>query len=380
MRIRRAFSLFLLLLIGASGIMEANSAAARSFVFVGTFADGGTIYSYRFDPVAGRLSAPKVAAKSPRPEWLALHPGGKFLYAVNEIPAYAGQPAGSLSVFAVDSSTGKLSLLDRASSRDEGPAHVTTDRTAKYVLISNYPQGSLVVLPVLKDGRLGNPSAFVRHQGSGLDPERQAGPHVHAVVLSPDNRFALVADLGLDEVIVYPFDESHGTLGKAQITKVKPGSGPRHLVFSSTGKFVYLLNELSSSVTVFSYEAAAGALAELQTISSLSTDFAGRSFAAEIAIHPSGKFLYASNRGEDSIAVFAIDQAAGTLEAVENTPTKGKTPRNFAIDPSGSWLLVGNQESDSIVTFRIDGKTGHLTPAGKVVQVGSPVCIQFDPR
>ena len=264
--------------------------------------------------------------------------------------------------------------MNQVSSHDEGPAHITLDRTGKYALVSNYTLGSVAVFPVLKDGRLGEATSFVQHKGSSVNPERQKGPHAHAIALSPDNRFAVVADLGLDQLLVYSFDAAKGTLGaKPQIVKAAPGAGPRHLVFSSDGRFLYVINELQSTVVTYSYNAATGALHELQTISTLPKTFSGNNTAAEIEIHPSGKFLFASNRGEDSIAVFAIDSDTGTLMHVENDPTGGKTPRNFAIDPTGSWLLAANQDSDDIVVFRIDHKTGHLTPTGECSRCRHPL-------
>ena len=248
----------------------------------------------------------------------------------------------------------------------------------KYALVSNYTAGSVAVFPVLKDGRLGEATSFVQHKGSSVNPQRQKGPHAHAVALSPDNRFAVVADLGLDELLIYSFDSAKGTLGaNPQVVKTAPGAGPRHLAFSSDGRFLYLINELQSTVLTYSYNATTGALHELQTISTLPKTFSGNSTAAEIQIHPSGKFLFASNRGDDSIAVFAIDSGTGALTHVENDPTSGKTPRNFAIDPTGSWLLSANQDSGNIVVFRIDQKTGHLTPTGDVFQIPSPTCLKF---
>lgn len=379
MRTRRTvFVLQLLLLTGLCLVNAAGAADTKSLVYVGTYTDQGSqgIYNYEFDPATGGLTALGLGAESPNPTFLALDPNHKFLYAANEISSYNGKATGSVSAFAIAAS-GKLSPLNQVSARDEGPAHVATDKTGKYVLIANYPRGSVAVFPVLGDGELGEATAFVQHRGSSVDPDRQTGPHAHEVVMSPDNRFALVMDLGIDQVLVYPFDASKGTLGEPRTAKVKPGSGPRHLVFNPSGKVAYLIDEMFSNITVFSYDAASGALAELQTISTLSEGFKGKNKAAEIAIHPSGKFLYASNRGEDSIAVFAIAAKKGTLRSIERVPTQGKTPRNFAIDPSGSWLLAANQDSNNIVSFRIDAKTGHLTPGGPVVQLASPVCIQF---
>ena len=262
---------------------------------------------------------------------------------------------------------------------DPGPAHLAVDRTGKNVLTTNYPLGSVTVLPILDGGRLGDVSDFVRHKGSSVNPQRQQGPHAHSVTMSPDNRFALVADLGIDQVIVYPFDAANGKLGAPHAVKVHPGAGPRHLTFSPDGRFVYLINEMGSTVTVFAYEASPGNLTERQTITTLPSGFSGENGSAEIQILPSGKFVYASNRGDDSIAVFAVDRVKGTLTFVERVPTEGKTPRNFAIDPSDTWLLAANQNSNNLVTFRINPKTGRLTPTGQVLEVNAPVCIQFVP-
>jgi 6-phosphogluconolactonase len=351
---------------------------SRRLVYVGTYTDGSKgIYAYRFDAFAGKLTALGLAADSPNASFLALALDGHTLYAVNEISNFNGQPTGSVSAFAVDLATGMLSLLSRGSSRAEGPAFITLDRTGKYALVANYPMGSVVVFPILQNGLLGEASAFVQHEGSSVNPQRQQGPHAHAIAMSPDNRFAIVADLGLDQLIVYPFDPGKGSLGTPRTVRTAPGTGPRHLVFSPDGRYLYVINEMSSTVAVYAYDAESGSLRQLQTISTLPKGFTGTNTAAEIDITSSGKFLYASNRGNDSIAVFAIDPAKGALKLVEVAPTGGKTPRNFVIDPTGSWLLVGNQDSDDIVVFRIDVKTGHLTATGETVQISKPVCIKF---
>jgi 6-phosphogluconolactonase len=384
-RIRLHMIGVVLLLVVAQSFLGSESAAwaaAKDLVYIGTYTDHGSkgIYVYRFDATTGQVTTLGLAAESPQPSFLTVDPTEHFLYAVNELDTYKGQHTGAVSAFAIDAATGKLSLLNEVSSRDAGPAHITLDQTGKYALVSNYTLGSVAVFPVLQDGRLGDFTAFVRHKGSSVNVERQEGPHAHAVALSPDNRFALVADLGLDQILVYPFDPAAGTLGnEPHITKTHPGAGPRHLVFDPSGKFLYVINEMQSSVVSYSYDAARGELHELKTISTLPDKFAGNSDAAEIAVHPSGKFLYASNRGHDSIAVFSIDPVKGALTRVEFVPTKGKTPRNFAIDPTGSWLFVANQASDDVVVFRIDGKTGHLTPTGQVLSVASPACVKFVP-
>jgi 6-phosphogluconolactonase len=373
--------LFLFLISLASSVLAAAEPAQQTYLgYVGTYTDHGSkgIYAFRFDSSTGKLTSLGLAAEAVEPSFLAIDPSGRFLYAANETANYNGQPTGAVSAFAIQPDTGKLSLLNQVSSRDEGPAHITLDRTGKYALVSNYALGSVAVFPVLKDGRLGEATSFVRHKGSSVNSQRQAGPHAHAAALSPDNRFAVVADLGLDQLLVYSFDAAKGTLGaQPQIVRASAGAGPRHLVFSSDGRFLYVINELQSTVAAYSYDATTGALHELQTISTLPKSFSGNSTGAEIEIHPSGKFLFASNRGHDSIAVFAIDSHEGTLTPVETDSTSGKTPRSFAIDPTGSWLLAANQDSDNIVVFRVDQKTSQLRSTGETLQLQSPVCLTF---
>ena len=369
----------LLFLICVSAICFAQPPAGTSnLVYVGTYTDHGSkgIYYYRFDSKTGQLKPLGLAAETSNPSFLVLDAKRRLLYAANETDSYKDEATGSVSAFAIHED-GKLSLLNQVSSKGPGPAYVTMDRTGKYVLVANYSKGNIAVFPVLGNGDLGEASAFVQHKGSSVNADRQSGPHAHAIVLSPDNRFALVADLGIDQVLAYPFDASKGALGQPRITRISPGSGPRHLSFDRSGKFVYLINEMRSDITVFFYNPANGALSELQTISTLPKDFAGQSTAAEIEVHPSGKFLYASNRGHDSIAVFAISESGGKLTPIEYVSTQGKTPRHFAIDPTGKWLLAANQDSNNIVIFRINAVSGRLTPNGQVIQIPSPVCIKF---
>ncbi len=376
-------SAILVLTFFAFVLMHATGSAPRKYLlYVGTYTDHGGkgIYAARFDVFTGKLTSLGLAAEAAEPSFLAVGARGKFLYAVDETSKYNGQPTGAVSAFAIDPDTGKLSFMNQVSSQDEGPAHIILDRTGKFALISNYTLGSVAVFPVLKDGRLGDASWFVRHKGSSLDVERQKGPHAHAIAISPDNRFAIVADLGLDQLLIYPFDALRGTLGtKPKIVKTAPGSGPRHLVFSSDGRFLYVITEMKSTVIAYSYDGTTGDLHELQTVSTLPADFNGRNSAAEIEILPNGRFLFASNRGDDSIAVFAVDSHLGTLKLLEMDSAGGKTPRNFAVDPSGSWLLVANQDSNAIIVFHIDRKTGHLMPTGETLQIPSPVCLRFTP-
>ena len=364
---------------------EMTAAASKmneSLVYIGTYTDQQSkgIYGYRFNSSTGQLTPLGLAAESANPSFLTTDARGHFLYAVNELDSYQGQPTGAVSAFAIDSATGKLSLLNQVASHDQGPAHIAIDRTGKFAFVSNYPLGSMAVFSVLKDGQLGKLSAFVRHQGSSANKQWQQGPHVHQVVFSPDNRFALVADPGIDQVMAYPFDAGNGKLGKPVIAHAPPGSGPRHFAFDPGGRFLYVVNELLSSVLTYAYDPRSGALSQAGIISTLPGGFSGTNYAAEIAVHPSGKFLYASNRGDDSLAVFAIDPSKGTLKPIEFVQTNGKRPRNFALDPTGSWLLVGNQESDNVVVFRIDGKTGRLTATGEAIPVPSPACVTFVPQ
>jgi 6-phosphogluconolactonase len=278
-----------------------------------------------------------------------------------------------------------LTLLNEVASKGADPCYITVDKTGKYVLVANYTGGSVAVFPVLEDGRLGEASAFIQHTGHGADPERQEGPHAHSIDLSFDERFAIVDDLGLDETLVYKFDKTKGSLSLndpqvyTTLAKADPGAGPRHFAFNPNGKFAYVVNEIQSTVSVFSYDGSAGALRRLQTISTYPKEFSAHNDDAEIEVLPSGKFLYASNRGHDSIAVFAIDPQKGTLTLIEYALTRGKTPRSFEIAPGGSLLFAANEKSNNIVVFSIDAKTGRLTPTGKVLDVSEPVCVKFVP-
>jgi len=352
-------------------------------VYFGTYtgATSKGIYVSTFDVRSGALGEPQLAAETPSPSFLAAHPSGNYLYAVNEVDTFEGQPTGSVSAFAVDRSTGKLSLLNQQSSRGAGPAHLSVDRSGRDVLVANYGGGNIAVLPIAGDGRLAPASAFVQHTGSSVNPSRQKEPHAHAINVDPSNRFAYVADLGLDKVLIYRFDPARGALepNDPPSAPVQAGAGPRHLAIHSTGRFLYVINELICTVTAFTRDPQTGGLKAMQTISTLPAgeivkpDYS----TAELLLHPSGRFLYGSNRGHNTIVEFSVDQKTGRLTYVENAPTKGRTPRGFGIDPSGTWLIAGNQESDSVVVFRIDSKTGRLTPIAQTLSVGAPVSVEF---
>jgi 6-phosphogluconolactonase len=308
-------------------------------------------------------------------------PAGRYVYAVNEISDYEGQHSGGVTAFSVDRKSGRLTFLNEVASRGADPCYISFDKAGHFVLVANYTGGTLATFPVRENGRLGQAAAFVQLTGSSVNRERQEAAHAHWIELTPDNRFALAADLGTDEVQIYRFHAQNGWLtpNDSPFAKLMPGSGPRHVAISPDGEFVYVLSELKSTVSAFKYDATRGRLHELQTISALPENFFGKNEAAELVMHPSGKFLYASNRGEDGIAVFRVDAEKGTLMPIEHVPTEGKTSRHVAIDPTGSFLLAANQESNNIVVFRVDSGTGKLITTGQKLEVASPVCIAFLP-
>lgn len=373
------------LLAAVSIATAATAGKGKYLMYVGTYTlEGSTskgIYVYRYDAASGKVTSIGLAAQTTNPSFVAVSPNHRFLYAVNEVGNYKGEKSGAVSAFAIDRTSGKLTLLNEVASKGADPCYITVDKTGKYVLVANYTGGSVAAFPILADGKLGEPSAFIQHTGHGPNTERQEGPHAHSIDMSPDNRFAIVDDLGLDETLVYKFDPAKGTLtpNNPPFAKSDPGAGPRHFAFHPNGKFAYRINEMGNTVSVLAYDAAGGVLQPLQTISALPKDFTGQDDDAEIEVHPSGKFLYASNRGHDSITVFAIDANTSKLTLVEYASTKGSSPRNFEIDPSGSLLFAANEKSDNIVVFKIDQKSGRLTPTGKVFDISQPVCVRFVP-
>lgn len=361
------------------------AAPAVYWVYVGTYTGGARgrgIYLMEFDALTGKLSAPRLAAASSDPSFLAIHPNREFLYAVNESGRILGHNDGGVSAFAIDPNKGTLELLNQQLPAGSGPAHLVVDRQGLNVLVANYGSGSVGVLPIARDGRLKPATTKIQHAGHGADPGRQSGPHAHSINLDASNRFAVAADLGLDKVLVYAYDPARGLLKPHDppAAKVAPASGPRHFAFHPEGRFGYVINEMANTVTAFAYDADNGILTEIQTISTLPEGFKGESYTAEVQVHPTGRYLYGSNRRHDSIAAFSIDPSSGKLTLIGITPTQGKNPRNFAIDPTGAFLLAENQDSDSIVVFRIDPQTGALTPTGQTVRVSKPVCIKMIPR
>ena len=382
-----------LLLVAVTGSFAASK---HYLLYVGTYTNSGSkgIYAYRYDAESGKLSPLGLAAETASPSFLAVAPGHEFLYAVNEVHDYKGQASGGVTAFAIDRKTGKLRELNEVASRGADPCYIALDKSGKYVLVANYNGGNIAAFPLSADGHIGEASSVVQDEGAvGPNKERQEKAHAHWIDTSARNRFAYVADLGLDRVLIYKFDASKGMLSRGDSSgaagspdtkdffsaNLGPGSGPRHVAFSADGNFMYALGELDSTVTVFANDAKE-TYRSIQKISALPAGFSGKNDAAEIVIHPSGKFLYSSNRGDDSIAVFAIDQSIGKLTFLERVPGGGKTPRNFALDPTGTRLLVANEESGNVVEFRIDSATGKLTAMGEVAKVPSPVCLVFVPQ
>lgn len=373
--------LFVLLIFLFTALFVRAVQMNEYWMYVGTYTKTASrgIYAFRFQPSTGRIFPVGLAAEAVNPSFLAVHPNNRFLYAVNEVSNYEGKN-GYVSAFSINPRTGQLTFLNQTSTGGSDPCHITIDQSGKWVLVANYSSGSVSVLAIESDGKLGRSSAFVQHSGSSVNPRRQEGPHAHSVVRSPDNRYLLVSDLGLDKVMIYRFDSTRGVLepNDPPFVPVSPGSGPRHLAFHLLGRLAFQINELNSTVTSFAYDPDHGILKEIQTVSTLPAGFSGFSTTAEVSVHPNGRFVYGSNRGHDSIAVFSID-TKGMLVPLENASTQGKTPRHFALDPTGSYLVAANQDSNNLVLFKI-GQTGTLALAGTTLQVPMPVCAVFVPR
>ncbi len=378
---RRAFFSLSLLLLAAL-----PSAAQSSLVYIGTYtarAGGATkdptskgIYVAHFDHATGKLSAPELAAEATNPSFVAIHPNGKYLYAVGEMYGGGGRPGGTVTSFSIDPSTGKLTQLNQVGSEGGGPCFVTIDKTGKWALVANYGTGSVASIAVGPDGKLGAAASVIQHKGAGTDPARQKGPHAHSINLDARNRFAVAADLGLDRLFIYKFDAKTGKLSHHGEFHTKPGSGPRHFSFHPSGKFAFVINEMAMTLTSMFWDGNAGKLVEIETLPTIPGAVEKGMSTAEVLAHPSGNFVYGSNRGHDTIAVFNVDKR-GRLARTANEPTQGKTPRNFGISPDGKWLIAANQNSDSLVVFQIDEATGVLTPTGQKLEVAMPVCVRF---
>src|SRR5579864_3090647 len=408
MRLIRCF-----VLLAFSAVLSVSSAwsvpapSGEYFVYFGTYTGftyvpeglpaGGShskgIYVSRFQPATGKVSKPELAAEIVNPAFLAVHPNQRFLYVATEDPLSRGpnfDHESYVSAFAIDLSTGKLHLLNTLPTGGTSTCYLSVDKTGHYVLMANFGNSSVTVLRINDDGTIGEQTAFMKHIGHGKDPAFQSKAHPHSIDVSPDNRFAIVSDLGIDKVFVYHFNAETGALSPEQppFVEAERGGGPRHFVFDSAGKFGYALHEMSGFVTVMAWDGANGSFTKVQDAKTLQPDFVGSNDSAEIAIHPNGKFLYESNRrfrgpqmwGPDSIGVFAIDASNGTLSEVEQVAPGGTMPRSFAIDPTGSYLFAANELTGNVVLFHIDENSGRLTPANREVKIDVPVCIVFVPK
>jgi 6-phosphogluconolactonase len=360
----------------------AQQPAGGILVYVGTYTSNNRaegMYVYRLDPASGALTRLQLVTGVDNPSFLAFHPNGRYLYAVEEISNYQGQNSGSLAAFGINPSTGLLTLLNRTSSYGAIPAHLQVDPAGRFLVVANYVGGNDVVVALQPDGRLGEQTDGRQHEGRGPNRQRQEAPHPHMILFDPAGRYVFDPDLGIDKIMAWRWDGTNGRLLANDLPygQVSSGAGPRHMAFHPSGRWVYVINELDNTVSAFAYDPERGALQIMQTLSTLPADFSGTSNCAEIVVHPNGRILYGSNRGHDSLAVFGVDPQTGWLTPAGWEPTQGRTPRNFNIDPSGTLLLAANQDGNSLVPFRIDGQTGRLTATGAVTAATAPVCVLF---
>lgn len=355
--------------------------ADEPLVFISAFAagDDGAIHAYQLETKTGRLKLVHRTTDVEHPFFMAVSPDREFLYSIHA-EKFGGEDHEQVAAYEIEGRTGRLKLLDHQSALGSGSCYLDVDATGKTVLVANYFTGSVASLPVMEDGSLGEASSFIQHAGSSVDPKRQDGPHAHCIVISPDNRFAYAADLGIDQVLGYRLDAATAKLSPNQqpFVKTPPGAGPRHLTFHPNGKHVYVINELKNSVTLFDYVAASGMLIKRQTISTLPDDFDGTSYCADVKVTPNGKFLYGTNRGHDSIAAYSVGDD-GRLTLIGMEPSLGNGPQNLAITPCGELLICANMPENNVVVFRIDPETGGLKSVGEPVSMPKPTCIMLLP-
>lgn len=376
-----------IVLSAAATLLGGSLCHAKNYIlYVGTYTTGDSkgIYAYRYNGDTGELQSLGLVAETENPSFLTADAKGEHLFAVNEVQKYKGESSGGVSSFNIDRKSWKLSAINEVASHGADPCYISLDRTGRFALVANYTGGNVAVIPIAADGRLSDASSVVKDEGTlGPNKERQESPHAHWIAATARNRFVYVSDLGLDRVLIYKFDADHGTLAQGSSNQkdfysatLAPGTGPRHVAFSSNGRFMYVLGEMDATVTVFSNESNEQYKA-IQKVSGLPAGFSGENTAAEVVIHPNGKYLYTSNRGADDIAEFKIDSSSGKLTLVGQVPSGGKEPRNFALDPTGKRMLVANQVSGNIVEYDVDPATGKPSPNGKEVKVGAPVCLIF---
>ena len=357
-------------------IIKLNAQTKENYLLIGTYNSPKSegIYVYRFNSLTGKIDSVSMT-KSMNPSFLAVAASGKFVYAVNEIEKDGN--GGNVSAFSFDNKNGNLSFINQQLTGGDNPCHVKIDKTGKWISVSNYSSGNFSILPLNKDGSINSKIQTIQNTGSGINKERQNEPHLHCTNFSPDYKFLYSVDLGIDKLISYSFNETTGNINNtaSQIINTKPGAGPRHFTFSPSGKFAYLLEELTGTISAYSY--GKGNLNLIQNISTLPANFKGQAGSAEILVSSDGKYLYASNRGEsNTIAIFKID-SKGKLSLAGHQSTLGTAPRNFNFDPTGNYLFVANQNSDEIVIFKINHSNGLLKDTGKRISIGKPVCLRW---
>lgn len=371
-----------------SGLMlDAAEENGPYWVYFGTYTGGKSrgIYRSRFDPKTGALSEAELAAEVTNPSFLAVHPTRKFLYAVGEVSNINGKKAGGVHAFALDSKTGALTKLNAKDSGGAGPCHLTVDATGKCVVVANYGGGSCGSLKIEADGSLGEMVSFHQHQGKSVNPARQQGPHAHSANIDAANRYCVVADLGLDQLLVFQVDPEAGKLipNQPPFYATPPGSGPRHFAFHPNGKFAYACGELDMTIIALKYDAASGSFAPVNVAPTLPKDtpdaIRAKSSTAEVVVHPSGQYAFVSNRGHNSIAIFKLDAETGAATPAGHVTGDIQTPRNFNLDPTGRWILVGNQDGDSVTVFGWDNEQGVSKRTNNKIVVGRPVCVRFVP-
>ncbi|HEX9129769.1 MAG TPA: lactonase family protein [Gemmatimonadaceae bacterium] len=353
-----------------------------TLLYVGTYTEGTKsegVYILRMDRRSGKLGRVGSADAGANPSFLAMHPNGRFLYAVNEVETHNGKPTGAVTAFTIASDTGALTRRNEQPSEGGSPCYVSVDRGGRVVLVANYSAGSIALLPIEGDGTLAAATSVVRHAGAGPNKERQEAPHAHCIVTDPSNRFALAADLGADRVFVYRLDLDGKSLRHIEggDAVMRPGAGPRHIAFHTTLPLVFVANELDSTVATLRFDAERGALSLVDSHSTIPSGWSGTNYPADIHVAPSGRTVYVSNRGHNSIAVFSVAASTGALTLDQVVSTEGDWPRNFSLDPTGRWLLVANQRSDSVIVFARDQETGRLTPTPQRITLPSPVCLRF---
>ncbi|NIA29685.1 MAG: beta-propeller fold lactonase family protein [Actinobacteria bacterium] len=368
-----------IIIAGCTSNNKTKNMAQDFLVYVGTYTNGESegIYLYRLNTANGELTYFSKTTGIENPSFLAIRPGGNYLYSVSQVRSQSGD----IFAYRISPQTGELIFLNKQSSEGAGPCHVSVDHSGKWVLAANYTGGTVSILPIMEDGSLGSATDVIKHHGSSVNPDRQKEPHPHSIWVSPDNRFAFVPDLGMDKIMIYKLDLVNGKLlpNDPPFFKTAPGSGPRHFTFHPSGKFAFVISELASTITSMKYDSTNGALTKIETVSTLPAGWTGESYCADIHTSPDGKFVYGSNRGHNSIAVFSFGEKSEKLSLIECEPVQGDWPRNFAIDPGGTILLAANKKSNNVVTFWIDQKSGELTPTGHQAKISMPVCLKLIP-